>query len=74
MIFSKPILDCFVSSEKICDPPGKNRKKSQHVVYNIKKYFRKMSLVFSEISKNCQNHGVFEGAVMGRCKNPTTLF
>ena len=33
-----------------------------------------MSLVFSENSKNSQNHDIFLGAVMGRLNKPTTLF
>ena len=33
----------------------------------------KMSLAFSEIRK-CQNHGLFEGIVMGGPKDPTILF
>ena len=36
------------------------------VLRYIKKYYRKMSLVFPENSKNCPNHGLIEGAVMGR--------
>ena len=62
-----------VSNEKlIVTHPGKNEP--SHVVHNVKKYFGKMSLVFPEILKNCQNHGLFEGAVMRRLKNPTRLF
>ena len=47
------------------------KKRSQHDVHNIKKYYRKMSLVFSKNPKNCQNEGVFEVAVMGwrECMN-----
>ena len=36
------------------------------VAHNIIKYFRKLSLVFSKNSKNCLDHGLFEGYVMGR--------
>ena len=41
------------------------------MVHKIKKYYGKMSLVFPENSKNCQNHGLVEGAVMGRHVNST---
>ena len=43
---------------------GKN--KTHHVALHIKKYYPKMSLVFPENSRNCQNHGLTESAVMGR--------
>ena len=55
-----------VSNENLIVTPGKNEP--SHVVHNIKKYFGKMNLVFPQILKNCQNHGLFEGAVMGRPK------
>ena len=44
--------------------PGKNEP--YYVVHNIKKYYRKMSLVFPENSKNSRNHGLIEVDVMGR--------
>ena len=62
-----------VSNEKTFVTPLERtgKKRSQHDVHNIKKYYRKMSLVFSKNPKNCQNEGVFEVAVMGwrECMN-----
>ena len=58
---------------------GKNWKEwtllccKQHVVHNIKKY-PKMSQIFQENSQNCQNHGLFEGVVIGRRIYPTRWF
>ena len=50
-----------------------NKNDFYYVANNIKKY-RKMSLVFLENSKNCQNERVFEVAVMewSRCMNVKT--
>ena len=57
-----------VSNENLIVTPLERTGKNEpyYVAHNIKKYYRKMSLVFLENSKNCQNHGLIEGAVMGR--------
>ena len=57
-----------VSNENLIVTSLKRTGKNEpyHVVYNIKKYYRRMSLVFPENSEKCQNHGLIEGAVRGR--------
>ena len=51
---------------------GKNEL--YYVVHNMKKYYGRMPLVFPGDSKNCQIHGLFEGAAMRRPEDPTRLF
>ena len=57
-----------VSNENLIVTPLERTGKNEpyYVAHNIKKYYTKMSLVFPENSKNCPNHGLIEGAVMGR--------
>ena len=66
----------IVSNENLIVTPLEKTGMNEpyYVAHNIKKYYQKMSLVFPEKSKNCQNHGLFEGAVMGRRINPTKRF
>ena len=46
-------------------PPGKNEP--YYVVHNIKNYHGKKSpVVFLNIRKTVKNHGLFEGAVLGK--------
>ena len=61
---------CFfwgVSNEILCNPLARtDKKKHHHVAYHIKENYRKMSSDFPENSTNCQNHDIFEGALIGR--------
>ena len=56
----------------MCPPLERTGKhEPYYVAHNIKKYYGKMSLVFPENSKNCQNHGLIEAGVMGRPRYQT---
>ena len=61
-----------VSYENLIVTPWKGLERVNLIILqNIEKYYVKMSLVFPQNSNNCQNHGLFEGAVMGRHVYPT---